>query len=153
MNFKIGSFAVLCNTTPHNELEGQRCEILTELVPQIVTDSTGQERMVMGHEVLLANGEHVIAIEACLQSIVGVRDMDKPARWEDCAWRPNARITAKLSALAKIEPPTSPKDELLTRVRWIDCAWSPYQKIDCMILARELHQVRQRSAELRRRLS
>jgi hypothetical protein len=35
---------------------------------------------------------------------------------------------------------------------WSDCAWSPYQNMDCMRLAKELVQVRDRTAALRRRM-
>lgn len=83
--YKIGHFAVLKNTGDA-EYEGQRCEILTSLSPQVIADSTGRERMIMGYEVLMADGSHMI-LEATKMADV-TREMDRMVRWSDCAWQP-----------------------------------------------------------------
>lgn len=84
--YKIGHFAVLKNTGDA-EYEGQRVEILTSLSPQIIIDrATQRERMVMGYEVLMADGSHMI-LEATKMADV-TREMDRMVRWSDCAWQP-----------------------------------------------------------------
>lgn len=160
MSFKIGHFAVLQNAAPYAQYEGQRVEILTDLAPRIVMDEDGVERMVMGHEILLADGNHLVVMQAALKSIVGARESDKVVSWQSCAWRPIPGMVKRLESLtqatrqAELAQAAHPTQaDRLTVLSWLSAPWSPYQKIDCMLLARELYQVRQRSAELRRRLS
>jgi len=61
---------------------------------------------------------------------------------------------ARFATLHQLEKaPAATNGDRLQKVSWADCAWSPYRKPDCMALARELKQIRDRTASSRRRMS
>lgn len=92
MEFRIGSFARLEN--------GERCEILSALLPLIILDpATNQERMVLGYEVLLSDGRHFIAEAEGIKHIG--RECDRVVSWQSCAWRPIPGLVARLEREAK----------------------------------------------------
>lgn len=68
-------------------------------------------------------------------------------------------LTLKCDGIARFaeqhqlcKAPLPRQADRLTKMQWANCAWSPYQNMDCMRLAKELVQVRNRTAALRRRL-
>jgi hypothetical protein len=86
MEFKIGHFAMV---------NGERCEIVSALVPLIVWDYAQQrERMVMAYQVLMSDGRHDIAEPSGLRHIG--RDIDRIVPWSACAWRPIPGMVARL---------------------------------------------------------
>lgn len=92
MEFKIGSFAMCVG--------GERCEILSALLPQVIVDQiTHQERMVMGHEVLLSDGRTYIAEPDSLRHIG--RECDRVVSWASCMWKPIPGMVARLEREAK----------------------------------------------------
>jgi hypothetical protein len=69
-------------------------------------------------------------------------------------------LTLKFDGIARFatidqleEPPAPRQDDRMNKVAWSDCDWSPYQNMNCMRLAKELVEVRRRTAALRRRMS
>ncbi len=65
-----------------------------------------------------------------------------------------ARGVDRFAMIHQLDKALAPSQaDRLTKATWADCAWQPYHKPDCMALAIELKQARDRSAALRRRLS
>jgi hypothetical protein len=88
MEFRIGSFAQLVNN-------GERCEIVSALVPLIVWDKAlMRERMVMAYQVLLSDGRHDIAEPGSLRRIG--RECDRVVPWSACMWKPIPGMVARL---------------------------------------------------------